>query len=85
MVKLLNRVWARAVRMLVWGVEVVMLPAAALWAARAQLIEVAGLVCLVVFAGSFGARWAFLVAGVYLVVRAGVIEARALASSRSKS
>jgi hypothetical protein len=83
-VKLLNRARARALRILVAVAELAMVPVAFLWSKRAQLIELAGLGCLVVFAGSFGSRWAFLIAGVYLVARAGVIEARSMVAARSK-
>lgn len=57
-------------------VDVVLQVGASVWRARAQLLDAAGAVCLVVFAGSFGLRWAFAVAGVYLLVRGGLIEAK---------
>jgi hypothetical protein len=83
-VKLLHRARARVLRILVVVAELAMVPLALLWSKRATLIETTGLVCLVVFAGSFGARWAFLVAGLYLVARAGVIEARSMVAARAK-
>ncbi len=50
--------------------------AAGVYKRQATVLDVAGAVCVTVFAASFGARWAWLSAGVYLLIRAGQIEAK---------
>lgn len=50
--------------------------AAALHRRKASFMDAAGAVCVGVFAASFDPRWAWLTAGIYLLVRARDVEAK---------
>lgn len=50
--------------------------AAGVYKRQASVLDVAGAGCVAVFAASFGGRWAWLACGVYLLVRAGQLEAK---------
>lgn len=49
---------------------------AAVFVRRATLVEVAGFACLVMFASTFGARWAWGLAGVGLTLKSLELDQR---------
>ncbi len=57
-------------------VDVGMRAAAAMHRRRAGLVDAIGAACVAVFAASFDQRWAWLVVGVYLLVRAPEVEGK---------
>lgn len=57
-------------------VDVGMRAAAAMHRRRAGLVDAIGAACVAVFAASFDPRWAWLVVGVYLLVRAPEVEGK---------